>query len=130
MQAAGFDEVVTADALVWDTPVHYDRTRVRELFRLDWLAAQENVIFCGPVGVGKSWFAEALGYSACRAGHRVRFIKVAKLLLALRQARGDHSFECLMSKVRTLQAPSCQGRCLVPANAGVIRSQTRGHCAG
>jgi DNA replication protein DnaC len=102
VQAAGFDEVVTADALVWDTPVHYDRTRVRELFRLDWLAAQENVIFCGPVGVGKSWFAEALGYSACRAGHRVRFIKVAKLLLALRQARADHSFE---RELRTWLAP-------------------------
>jgi hypothetical protein len=26
VQAAGFDEVVTADELVWDTPVHYDRT--------------------------------------------------------------------------------------------------------
>src|SRR6185295_6238358 len=73
VQAAGFDEVVTSEDLVWDTAVHYDRSRVRELFRLDWLAAQENVIFCGPVGVGKSWFAEALGYSACRAGHRVRF---------------------------------------------------------
>jgi DNA replication protein DnaC len=102
VQAAGFDEVVTADELVWDTPVHYDRTRVRELFPLDWLAAQENVIFCGPVGVGKSWFAEALGYSACRAGHRVRFIKVAKLLLALRQARADHSFE---RELRTWLAP-------------------------
>jgi len=89
VQAAGFDEVVTYDELVWETPVHYARTRVRELFRLDWLAAQENVIFCGPVGVGKSWFAEALGYSACRAGHSVRFIKVAKLLLALRQARAE-----------------------------------------
>src|SRR5262245_14110486 len=77
VQAAGFDEVVTYEDLVWETPVHYDRTRVRELFRLDCLAAQENVIFCGPVGVGKSWFAEALGYSACRAGHRVRFIKTA-----------------------------------------------------
>jgi DNA replication protein DnaC len=73
-----------------------------ELFRLDWLAAQENVIFYGPVGVGKSWFAEALGYSACRAGHRVCFIKVAKLLLALRQARADHSFE---RELRTWLAP-------------------------
>ena len=102
VQAAGFDEVVTYEDLVWETPVHYDRTRVRELFRLDWLAAQENVIFCGPVGVGKSWFAEALGYSACRAGHRVRFIKVAKLLLALRQARADHTFE---RELRTWLAP-------------------------
>jgi len=83
--------------------VHYDRTRVREFFRLDWLAPQENVNFCGPVGVGKSWFAEALGYSACRAGHRVRFITVAKLLLALRQARADHVFE---RELRTWLAPA------------------------
>jgi DNA replication protein DnaC len=31
--------------------------------------------------------------TGCRAGHRVRFIKVAKLLLALRQALADHTFE-------------------------------------
>jgi transposase len=102
IEAAGFDEVVTYEDLVWETPVHYDRPRVRDLFRLDWLAAQENVIFCGPVGVGKSWFAEALGYSACRAGHRVRFIKLAKLLLALRQARADHTVE---RELRTWLAP-------------------------
>jgi DNA replication protein DnaC len=54
-------------------------------------AAQENVIFRGPVGAGKGWFAEALGCSACRARHRVRFVEVTKLLLALRLARADHS---------------------------------------
>jgi DNA replication protein DnaC len=78
---------------VWDTPVSYDRARVRDLFSLHWLAAHENVIFCGPVGVGKSWFAEALGHSVCRAGHHVRYVKVAKLLLALHQSRADNSFE-------------------------------------
>ena len=46
-----------------------------------------------PVGVGKSWFAEALGDSACRTGHHVRYVKVAKLLLALHQSRADNSFE-------------------------------------
>ena len=100
--AAGFEDQVTAEQLVWDTPVSYDRPRVRALFALHWLAAKENIIFCGPVGVGKSWFAQALGHSACRAGHRVRFIKVAKLLLALRQARADHSFE---RELRTWLAP-------------------------
>ncbi len=57
VEAAGFDEVVTYEQLVWDTPVSYARARVRELFALHGLAAKENVIFCGPVGVGKSWFA-------------------------------------------------------------------------
>lgn len=49
IEAAGFDELVTYEQLVWDTPVSYDRARVRDLFGLHWLAAQENVIFCGPV---------------------------------------------------------------------------------
>ena len=93
IEAAGFDEVVTYEQLVWDTPVSYDRARVRDLFGLHWLAPHDNVIFCGPVGVGKSWFAEALGDSACRTGHHVRYVKVAKLLLALHQSRADNSFE-------------------------------------
>jgi DNA replication protein DnaC len=93
IETAGFDELVTYEQLVWDTPVSYDRARVRDLFGLHWLTAQENVIFCGPVGVGKSWFAQALGHSACRAGHHVRYIKVAKLLHALHTSRADNSFE-------------------------------------
>ncbi len=102
LAAAGFDELVSYEQLVWDTAVSYDRARVRELFALHWLTANDNVIFCGPVGVGKSWFAQALGHSACRAGHRVRFVKVAKLLLALRQAHADHSVE---RELRTWLAP-------------------------
>jgi DNA replication protein DnaC len=93
LAAAGFEELVSFEQLVWDTPMSYDRPRVRDLFTLQWLAEHENVIFCGPVGVGKSWFAQALGHSACRAGHRVRFTKVAKLLQALLQSRADNSFE-------------------------------------
>jgi len=76
-----------------DTPVSYDRPRVREFLTLHWLAEHENVIFCRPVGVGKSWFAQALGHSPCRAGPRVRFSKIAKLLQALLQSRADNSFE-------------------------------------
>lgn len=93
LAAAGFEELVSYEELVWDTPVSYDRPRVRDLFTLQWLAEHENVIFCGPVGVGKSFLAQALGHSACRAGHRVRYIKVAKLLQALLQSRADNSFE-------------------------------------
>ena len=93
LAAAGFEELVSFEQLVWDTPVSYDRPRVRDLFTLQWLAEHENVIFCGPVGVGKSFLAQALGHSACRAGHRVRYVKVAKLLQTLLQSRADNSFE-------------------------------------
>ena len=93
IEAAGFEEAVTAEQIVWDTPVSFDRPRVRELFGLHWLGQQENVIFTGPVGVGKSFLAQALGHSACRAGHHVRYIKAAPLLHALHASRADNSFE-------------------------------------
>jgi DNA replication protein DnaC len=90
LEAAGFGELVSFEQIVWDTPVSFDRARVRELFSLGWLTERENVVFTGPVGVGKSFLAQALGHSACRAGHRVRYVKVAKLLLALHQSRADN----------------------------------------
>ncbi len=68
-------------------------TRVRELFSLAWLHAHENVVFCGPVGVGKSFLASALGHSACRAGAKVQSVKAARLLQALHQSRADNSFD-------------------------------------
>lgn len=93
LTAAGFEELVPFEQIVWDTPVSFDRPRVRELFTLQWLHARENVVFCGPVGVGKSFLASALGHSACRAGARVQFVKAARLLQALHQSRADNSFD-------------------------------------
>jgi IstB-like ATP binding protein len=79
---------------------------------------QENVIFCGPVGVGKAFLACALGHSACRAGHRVRYVAVTKLLPALHQSRADNSFEW---ELRSWLAPDLlfletPGRSGEPAN--------------
>lgn len=91
--AAGFEEIVSLEQVTWETPVAFDRPRVRELFSLAWLREHENVIFCGPVGVGKTFLACALGHSACRAGGRVRFVKVARLLQTLHQSRADNSFD-------------------------------------
>lgn len=93
LAAASFEEEATLEQVLWDSPVSFDRARVRELFSLHWLAQRENVCFTGPVGVGKSFLACALGHSACRAGARVRFVKVARLLHALHQSRADNSFE-------------------------------------
>lgn len=91
--AAGFEEVVSLEQVTWESPVAFDRPRVRELFTLAWLREHENVIFCGPVGVGKTSLACALGHSACRAGARVRFGTVARLLQSLHQSRADNSFD-------------------------------------
>lgn len=99
---AGFDEEQTFEGFDWDAPVTFDRDRVRELFTLGFVERQEDVIFLGPVGVGKTYLASALGHAACRAGHDVLFLRADHMLQALHQARADHTTEKAM---RRLLAP-------------------------
>ncbi len=90
---AGFEERVTLEAFDWNHPVQLDRRRLQALFSLQFLANHEHVLLVGPVGVGKTFLAQALGAAAVRAGHSALFIRTDALLKELNQARADHSFE-------------------------------------
>ena len=99
---AGFDEEQTLEGFDWDAPVTFDRDRVKDLFSLGFLERQEDVIFLGPVGVGKTFLACALGHAACRAGHDVLFLRADRMFQWLHQSRADHSTE---KALRRLLAP-------------------------
>jgi DNA replication protein DnaC len=43
-----------------------DRGLFLKLVAGDWIAAPDNLVICGPTGIGKSWLACALGHKACR----------------------------------------------------------------
>jgi DNA replication protein DnaC len=88
---AGFTEERTLEGFDWDAPVTFDRDRVRDLFGLGFLDRHEDVLFMGPVGVGKSHLAEALGHAACRAGKHVLFCRADELFKEFLQARADHT---------------------------------------
>src|SRR5690606_7673983 len=75
LNRAGFGEERTFEDFDWDVPVSFDRDRVRDLLGLSFLERKEDVIFLGPIGVGKTLLASALGHSACRAGRRVLFLR-------------------------------------------------------
>ena len=99
---AGFEEEQTLEGFDWDAPVTFDRDRVKDLFSFGFLERQEDVIFLGPVGVGKTFLACALGHAACRAGHDVLFLRADRMFQALHQSRADHSTEKVF---RRLLAP-------------------------
>lgn len=52
-----------------------------------------NVLVVGPVGVGKSHLAQALGHQACRKGYDVLFTSFNKGMAQLRAGRADGSYE-------------------------------------
>jgi DNA replication protein DnaC len=93
LHAAGFEERVSLEDFDWTTAVQLDRRHLNELFSLHFLQRKEHVLLIGPVGVGKTFLAQALGAAATRAGHSVLFRRADSLLRDLGQARADHSFE-------------------------------------
>jgi DNA replication protein DnaC len=90
---AGFDEECTLERFDWSSQIHIDKARLMDLFGLHFIERHENIAFSGPVGVGKTYLAQALGHAACRAGYRVLFIRTDALLKALASSRADNSFD-------------------------------------
>lgn len=99
---AGCDDEHVFEAFDWDAPVTFDRDRVRDLFGLGFLDRCEDVAFMGPVGVGKTFLADALGHAACRAGKHVLALRADAMLKTVHQSRADNSTEKVM---RALLAP-------------------------
>jgi len=88
----------------WDktAKVSFDRRVLQELVSLRFVEALRNVVVLGPVGVGKTFIANALGHVACRAGFNVRLYRGDELLRLLRQSRLDNSREVLMIELTTV----------------------------
>ena len=96
---AGFEEEQTLESFDWEAAVTFDRERVRDLFGLGFIERQEDVIFLGPVGVGKTFLASAVGHAACRAGYDVLFLRADRLLQLLHQSRADHSTDKVLRRI-------------------------------
>ncbi len=68
-------------------PRGLDRGLFHKLAGGEWIDAHDNLILCGPTGVGKSWLACALGHKACRENRSVLYQRVSKLFADLALAR-------------------------------------------
>src|SRR4051794_13432928 len=64
-------------------PRGLDRGLFHKLADGEWIEAHDNLILCGPTGVGKSWLACALGHKACRDNRSVLYQRVPKLFADL-----------------------------------------------
>ena len=87
LQRAGFEQTCRLEDFGWSASVTPGRRLLDAAFSLQFLARNEHVLLAGPVGVGKSFIAQALGYAAIRAGHTVRFVHADGFFRAMAQAR-------------------------------------------
>lgn len=98
-KAASLDPAMNFDQ--WDptATVTYNRKLLDELASLRFIDSANNVIIMGPVGVGKTFLATALGHTAVRRRHTVHFERADKLLKRLRVSRLDNSHDTEIRKL-------------------------------
>ena len=80
-----------------------DRALFQTLAAGEWIEAHDNLILCGPTGVGKSWLACALGHKACRDNRSVLYHRVPKLFGDLALAHGDGRYARIMRNLNGVQ---------------------------
>ena len=99
---AGLDSSMRLE--LWDktAKVTFDKRLLAELMSLRFLEAHRHAIVLGPVGVGKTFIAQALGHIACRHGYHVRFTRADEMLRTLKQSRFDNSRDAQMIALTTV----------------------------
>lgn len=86
---------------LWDptAKVTLDRQLLNELVSLRFVEKHSHVTLVGPVGVGKTFLAHALGHAACRRGYSVLALRADQILKTLKHARLDNSHDLEMRKL-------------------------------
>lgn len=69
------------------------KAKILDLATCAFIDRRENICLVGPTGVGKSHVAQAIGHRACVTGHDVVYISAHEMLLQLRAARADASYD-------------------------------------
>jgi len=98
-RTAGLDPAMRLDS--WNEPddLSYDRALLSDLTSLRFAEAGHGVLILGPVGVGKTHLATALGHIGIRRRLSVHASRADKLFTRLRAARLDNTLEAEIRKL-------------------------------
>ncbi|MFQ5380749.1 MAG: ATP-binding protein, partial [Dehalococcoidia bacterium] len=97
LKAARFpDPAATIENLDFEPERGLKRRVILELAQGEWIRHGLNSLVLGPTGVGKTFLGCALGHSACRQGHRVRYLRLPRFVEDCELAHAEASFPKLL----------------------------------
>ena len=102
VRLANFPQTASIEDLDLSATRGLERRFVLELSQCVWIANHLNTLVLGPTGAGKTFLASALGLSACRNDHTVRYFRTSRLLFQLAQSHNVGSYPSLLARLAKL----------------------------
>jgi DNA replication protein DnaC len=93
LRRATVNTTKSLESFAFDFNPTINRQQIMQLAGADYIRRHENVLICGPTGVGKSHLAQGLAHEACRQGFDVLFVNTHKMLQFLNGGRADGTLE-------------------------------------
>jgi DNA replication protein DnaC len=116
-RAAGLDASMRLDNWDESAAVRYDHQLWNELASLRFLDGPHGAVILGPVGVGKTHLACALGHIAVRRRRTVHMAPAAKLFKRLKAARLDNTLDYEMRRLAAVDLLILDDFALQPLDA-------------
>ena len=99
LKKANIPELLVMETFPFAQQPRLKKRMVMELYdSLRFITQQQDLVFIGPTGCGKTGLATAFLIHAINQGYRGYFIEFSKLLLDLFQARADHTEQRLLRR--------------------------------
>ena len=92
LKAARFRYHAAIEEISYGSDRNLDKTMMTRLTDCSFIKRSENILICGPTGVGKSFISSALGNQACNQGFKVLYFNTQKLFTRLRMSKADGSY--------------------------------------
>ncbi|MGQ1889977.1 IS21-like element helper ATPase IstB [Thermophagus sp. OGC60D27] len=99
LKQAGFRQTASIGDVNYQADRKLDKNMFQRLCSLDFIKRNENLIFTGPSGVGKSYLAQAIGHHACMMEYRVYYAITSRLFKRFKLSKVDGTYMKELNKL-------------------------------
>jgi len=130
LKQANFDMIKTFENYMIENIRFPKTTNINELKDGSFIDENENLIFYGAVGTGKTHLATAIGVNACNKGKKVKFYKTSALVNDLIEAQKEEVLNVFLRKLEKLDLLICDEWGYIPldTNGGQLLFQVIASC--